>query len=265
MIFSSRTLPKALVMTKPGDFSCPQARPLVRMEETRTTFLMPAALAASISLQVPTLSTSCAAAFILRGFPGTNPTAMTRDWAPSRAEVIDSVVSETSNFLSSTPAASKLGTFWTIAPRTTVLLSPRAFCAFSTLRTPATTASPGCAARRSRMRRPVCPVAPATTTVGAAGGAAGASPSALAARGRRRRDAAAVDSVLARTSRRDVAAPSSETAGAAKRAAERGATEVESGVDGARKAAAGRPRRRRDRVAAIFIVRWSSCERIVGR
>ena len=35
--FSSRTPPKAFVMTKPGDFSWPQARPLVRIDDTITT------------------------------------------------------------------------------------------------------------------------------------------------------------------------------------------------------------------------------------
>mmetsp|Transcript_90117 Transcript_90117/g.176445 ORF Transcript_90117/g.176445 Transcript_90117/m.176445 type:complete len:145 (-) Transcript_90117:24-458(-) len=51
-----------------------------------------------------------------------------------------------------------------MAPRTTVDDSDKALDALSTLRTPATTDKPGCAANRSKTRRPVCPVAPATTT-----------------------------------------------------------------------------------------------------
>mmetsp|Transcript_18443 Transcript_18443/g.45712 ORF Transcript_18443/g.45712 Transcript_18443/m.45712 type:complete len:95 (+) Transcript_18443:1359-1643(+) len=47
------------------------------MEDTMTTFLTPAFLAAEISLQVPTLSTSCAAADIRRRFlPGFMPHAI---------------------------------------------------------------------------------------------------------------------------------------------------------------------------------------------
>ena len=41
----------------------------------------------TISLQVPTLSTSWAAAFIFNGLPGTNPTAITSDCAPDKADV----------------------------------------------------------------------------------------------------------------------------------------------------------------------------------
>mmetsp|Transcript_31562 Transcript_31562/g.66082 ORF Transcript_31562/g.66082 Transcript_31562/m.66082 type:complete len:370 (-) Transcript_31562:144-1253(-) len=248
-IFSSSTPPKALVTTNPGDFSCPHSRPLVRMEETMTTFLMPADLAASMSLQVPTLSTSWADLFILRGLPGTKPTAMTRDWAPERADARDSVVSETSIFLNSTPAASKLGTFCTIAPLTTVLLSPKLFSAFSTLRTPAITERLGWPARRSRMRRPVCPVAPATTTVGDAAGAEGAAPSttssALAIRGRRE-ETASVSSDVARRVRRLTMASSLDSI----------AWSAELRVvvmEGGRKALVDWPARRR-RAVAIFIM-----------
>ena len=46
----------------------------------------------TINLHVPTLSTSCAAAFILSGLPGTNPTAITRDCAPDKADARSSVV-----------------------------------------------------------------------------------------------------------------------------------------------------------------------------
>ena len=44
-----------------------------------TILLTFASFAASISLQVPTLSTACASAVILRGLPGTNPTAIMRE------------------------------------------------------------------------------------------------------------------------------------------------------------------------------------------
>ena len=42
-----------------------------------------------------THSTSCAAWAIFNGFDGTKPTAMTREFAPDRAAVSDSVESET--------------------------------------------------------------------------------------------------------------------------------------------------------------------------
>ena len=58
-----------------------------------------------------------------------------------------------SNFLNSNPAASKLGTFCTIAPLTTVELSLNALLALSTLRTPAITVWFGMAASLSRIRR----------------------------------------------------------------------------------------------------------------
>ena len=51
------TFPNAFVITKPGDFSCPQFRPFVNILETRTIFLMlPVFFAASINLMVPMLS-----------------------------------------------------------------------------------------------------------------------------------------------------------------------------------------------------------------
>jgi len=58
-----------------------------------------------------------------------------------------------SNFRNSNPAASKLGTFCTIAPLTTVELSLNALLALSTLRTPAITVWFGMAASLSRIRR----------------------------------------------------------------------------------------------------------------
>mmetsp|Transcript_28621 Transcript_28621/g.64591 ORF Transcript_28621/g.64591 Transcript_28621/m.64591 type:complete len:232 (+) Transcript_28621:449-1144(+) len=145
------------------------------MDETSTTFLTPAALAASISLHVPTLSTACAASFILSGLPGTNPTAMTRLCAPDRADARASVESAvTSSLLSSTPALSMLGTLWTIAPRTTVDASPSFFSADCTFLTPATTLRFGRDESISSTLLPVWPVAPATTTVGAAGASSSA-------------------------------------------------------------------------------------------
>ena len=60
LTFSSRTPPNALVMTKPGDFSCPQLRPFVRMDDTSTNLPTPAFTHASISAIVPTLSTAWA-------------------------------------------------------------------------------------------------------------------------------------------------------------------------------------------------------------
>mmetsp|Transcript_27678 Transcript_27678/g.64914 ORF Transcript_27678/g.64914 Transcript_27678/m.64914 type:complete len:240 (-) Transcript_27678:263-982(-) len=156
MIFSSKTFPNALVMTNPGLFSWPQFLPLVRMDDTMTTFFTPAFLAASTSLQVPTLSTSCAAWFIFSGFPGMNPVAITRLSAPARAVAISSTESfTTSRCAKVTADVSTEATFWTIAPRTTVEDSERAWAALSTLRTPPTTSRFPEAASRSRTRRPV--------------------------------------------------------------------------------------------------------------
>ena len=101
------------------------------------------------------MSTSCAAAFILSGFPGTNPTAITRYVAPARVFANSSTVSvATSRCLSSRPAPAETdSTFWTMAPLTTVLDSESDFFALFTSRTPATTVTEGGddAARRARM------------------------------------------------------------------------------------------------------------------
>mmetsp|Transcript_13642 Transcript_13642/g.33028 ORF Transcript_13642/g.33028 Transcript_13642/m.33028 type:complete len:212 (-) Transcript_13642:24-659(-) len=195
---------------------------------------------------------------------------MIRDVAPERADVMDSVVSDTSSLLSSTPAASKLGTFCTIAPLTTVLPSSKAFEALSTFLTPATTAVFGRDASRSSILRPVCPVAPATTTALVDTGDGEGESSAFANAGRRR-EVAATASVLESTARRVVNAvvimssaslSSDDSIGAAKReAAGRRAAVVEmiAGEEGDRKATTEErpswPRRRRwERAAAIFIV-----------
>ena len=53
----------------------------------------------TISLQVPTLSTSWAAAFIFNGLPGTKPTAITSDCAPDKADVRSDVAPVTVCFL----------------------------------------------------------------------------------------------------------------------------------------------------------------------
>ena len=55
--------------------------------------MVPEALAASISLIVPRLSTSCAALAIWRGLEGTKPIAMTREVAEERVEASDSTES----------------------------------------------------------------------------------------------------------------------------------------------------------------------------
>ena len=68
--------------------------------------------------------------------------------------------------MSSTPAASKLGTFCTIALLTIVLLPPNVFSPLATFRMLATTDAFGSAVSHLRSRRPVWPVTPATTTVG---------------------------------------------------------------------------------------------------
>mmetsp|Transcript_23074 Transcript_23074/g.49129 ORF Transcript_23074/g.49129 Transcript_23074/m.49129 type:complete len:253 (-) Transcript_23074:82-840(-) len=161
-------------MTKPGDFSCPQLRPFVKILETITIFFtLPAFLAASISLIVPTLSTSWAAAFILSGFPGMNPVAITNDSAPAMLAARSSTESlTTSNRFRATAEVSTEATFWTMAPRTTVDDSSREVAALSTLRTPPMTSRFPADASRSKTRRPVWPVAPATTTLGTEGAAA---------------------------------------------------------------------------------------------
>jgi len=55
--------------------------------------MVPEALAASISLMVPRLSTSWAALAIWRGLEGTKPIAMTREVAEERVEASDSTES----------------------------------------------------------------------------------------------------------------------------------------------------------------------------
>mmetsp|Transcript_32462 Transcript_32462/g.49660 ORF Transcript_32462/g.49660 Transcript_32462/m.49660 type:complete len:202 (+) Transcript_32462:396-1001(+) len=160
-------------MTNPGDDSCPQFRPLVRIEDTMTIFLMvPVALAASTSLQVPMLSTACAASFILSGLDGTNPVAMTKASAPSIALAMSPTLSSTTfNFVSCTADDDDVSTDptrCTMAPRTTVESVERDSVAFATLRTPPIIVrlfefAVALAAKRSNIRRPVCPVAPATT------------------------------------------------------------------------------------------------------
>ena len=142
-----------------------QDRASVRILDTMTTLLMPAAFAASINLHVPTLSTLCASSFILKGLPGINPRAIIRESAPSNVLAISSTLSmTTSKCLSATDEVSTLETFWTMAPRTTVEDSERVFVAFSMLRTPPITSRLGLEARRSRTLLPVWPVEPATTT-----------------------------------------------------------------------------------------------------
>ena len=80
-----------------------------------------------------------------------------------------------------------------MAPLTTVLLSPSAFSALATLRTPATTDVFGSAASHSRTGRPVWPVAPATTTVGDEDAGGEESSAAFAVReGKKRNEDAAV-------------------------------------------------------------------------
>mmetsp|Transcript_24560 Transcript_24560/g.79403 ORF Transcript_24560/g.79403 Transcript_24560/m.79403 type:complete len:225 (-) Transcript_24560:177-851(-) len=167
-IFSSRTWPKAFVTTKPGEFSCPQLRPLVRMDDTRTIFGTFAWSAASTSLTVPRLSTAWAAASIVRGLiPGTKPVATTTASTPSKAEAICWTSSFTTSSRFKVVASVEVtpATCWIMAPRTATELSARALAPFSTSRTPPTTDTPSIFDSLSTTRRPVCPVAPATNTV----------------------------------------------------------------------------------------------------
>ena len=65
------------------------------MLETNTILVMdPDALAASINLMVPRLSTSWAALAIWSGLEGTKPIAMIREVAEERVEVSDSTESD---------------------------------------------------------------------------------------------------------------------------------------------------------------------------
>mmetsp|Transcript_22599 Transcript_22599/g.45769 ORF Transcript_22599/g.45769 Transcript_22599/m.45769 type:complete len:258 (+) Transcript_22599:351-1124(+) len=226
------------------------------MEETITTFRTPAFLAASMRRHVPTLSTACAAAFILRGLPGTNPRATTRESAPARAASMSASESETTSRRrrATDAAASTEPTFWTMAPRTTVLSSDRALVAFSTLRTPPTTERPGVEARRSRTRRPVWPVAPATTTT-ADPLVATSSPSARAAVGKTDDAAAtaAAEETRAETAERRSSSGAEEDAESAVGGRKARRPEVDDDDDnavrgtGPKKAEAGREERRRGR------------------
>ena len=142
--FSSKAPPKALVATNPGLFSCPQARPSVKILETITTFFTPAFLAASINLMVPRLSTSWAAADSRsKFFPGFIPQAIINPSAPSKVALKASTESSTTSKCFKSPLI--------------------AFEAFSTFRTPPIVGTPALT-NRSKTRLPVCPVAPATTT-----------------------------------------------------------------------------------------------------
>mmetsp|Transcript_22907 Transcript_22907/g.47497 ORF Transcript_22907/g.47497 Transcript_22907/m.47497 type:complete len:254 (+) Transcript_22907:398-1159(+) len=176
--FSSSTWPKALVTWKPGLFSCPQPRPLVKIDETRTILLTPDFLAASTKALVPRLSTACASAFIAKGLPGTKPVAMISASVPvSVAARVSTASLATSRVFSSTPLVSTAFTSSTIAPRMAMELLPSSLFALVTSRTPPITARPPCLAKRSTMRRPVCPVAPATSTVLASAAPAAPAPS----------------------------------------------------------------------------------------
>mmetsp|Transcript_14519 Transcript_14519/g.28350 ORF Transcript_14519/g.28350 Transcript_14519/m.28350 type:complete len:208 (-) Transcript_14519:178-801(-) len=155
--FSSSTPPNALVMTKPGLFSWPHARPLVRIELTMTNFEIFAAEAASISLQVPTLSTAWASLPISNGLPPAKPTAHTILSTPSSAAAIWSTLSVISRW------------------RRDLASSAFALLLVGS-RTPPMTFTAPAAVRAEQTRRPVLPVAPATNTVFGAAAFAGFAP-----------------------------------------------------------------------------------------
>mmetsp|Transcript_38319 Transcript_38319/g.61474 ORF Transcript_38319/g.61474 Transcript_38319/m.61474 type:complete len:201 (-) Transcript_38319:301-903(-) len=150
--FSSSTPPKAFVILNPGESVAPMVRPSVRIEETSTTRLTPAAFAASTMCTTPSLSTACAAAPILNGLPGTKPVHTMTTSAPR------------------IPAASAVALAVTSNPgkRVTPPASRPIFLALSGERTAATTSAPPRFRSSSTTSRPVCPVAPTTSTVGSA-------------------------------------------------------------------------------------------------
>mmetsp|Transcript_21020 Transcript_21020/g.46094 ORF Transcript_21020/g.46094 Transcript_21020/m.46094 type:complete len:219 (+) Transcript_21020:595-1251(+) len=131
-------------MTKPGAFSCPMARPFVRMEEMRTNFCTPDDTAASTRFTVPTLSTACAAFAILSGLPGTNPVAQTTASTPTRLAAIVS-----GSLVTSICTASVMPNFF----------------ALSRLRTPAMTLTPSLPISSLYTSFPDAPVAPTTIIV----------------------------------------------------------------------------------------------------
>mmetsp|Transcript_6336 Transcript_6336/g.7277 ORF Transcript_6336/g.7277 Transcript_6336/m.7277 type:complete len:250 (-) Transcript_6336:74-823(-) len=131
---------------KPGLFSCPAARPFVRIEVIKTNFGTFAMTAASTRFTVPTLSTACAACLNFSGFPGTNPIVQITLPTPSSALAVVAGSSVTSNCLNSTPS--------TFSP---------SFSALATLRTPAMHGMP-CFTSSLTTSCPVSPVAPATNT-----------------------------------------------------------------------------------------------------